>query len=380
MNKFLKVLAGFAIVLLLLFAGAKISGNGYLIKGLWASYLHGNNSATIDDARFFDTHEIKATSEVAEWQLHNNYNKTPLSKTLTDMLTTTQSVAFLVVKNDSIFSENYWDGYSENSQSNSFSMAKSITTMLAQIAIQKGVFKDWNQKVKNILPEVKGAHADELELWHLSTMSSGMEWDEKYKDPFSVTAKAYYGKDVRKLLLSLPIVDEPGKNYNYQSGSTQLLGLCLMQATGKSLATLASEWLWKPLGAKNDAKWHTDEVGTEMAYCCFNSNARDFARFGKMMLHKGNCNGAQILDSAFVEMATQGKLVPYYSYSFWLDDSHGTKVFYLRGILGQYIISIPEYNTVVVRLGHNRIPPKDGENHTEDFHVIVEEVLKMVKG
>ena len=134
------------------------------------------------------------------------------------------------------------------------------------------------------------------------------------------------------------------------------------------------------MGAKNDAKWHTDEVDTEMAYCCFNSNARDFARFGKMMLHKGNCNGAQILDSAFVEMATQGKLVPYYGYSFWLDDSHGTKVFYLRGILGQYIISIPEYNTVVVRLGHNRIPPKDGENHTEDFHVFVEEVLKMVKG
>jgi CubicO group peptidase (beta-lactamase class C family) len=150
------------------------------------------------------------------------------------MLTATKSVAFLVVKNDSLFSENYWDGYSENSQSNSFSMAKSITTMLAQIAIQKGVFKDWNQKVKSILPEVKGAHAGELELWHLSTMSSGMEWDEKYKDPFSVTAKAYYGKDVRKLLLSLPIVDEPGKNYNYQSGSTQLLGLCLMQATGKS--------------------------------------------------------------------------------------------------------------------------------------------------
>ena len=98
MKKFLKVLAGFAIVLLLLFAGAKISGNGYLVKGLWASYLHGNNSATIDDARFFDTHEIKATSEVDEWHLHNNYNKTPLSKTLTDMLTTTKSVAFLVMR------------------------------------------------------------------------------------------------------------------------------------------------------------------------------------------------------------------------------------------------------------------------------------------
>jgi CubicO group peptidase (beta-lactamase class C family) len=379
MKKFIKIIAGIAFVLLVLFVVAKSTGNGYLLKGLWASYLHGNNSATIDDARFFDTHEIKAASSIDEWQLHNNYNKIELSKPLTDVLASTKSVAFLIVKNDSLLAENYWDGYSDSSQSNSFSMAKSITTMLAQIAIQKGVFENWNQKVKLFLPELKGAHADELELWHLSTMSSGMEWDEQYKDPFSVTAKAYYGNDVRNLLLSLPIVDEPGKSHNYQSGSTQLLGLCLMQATGKPLAELASEWLWKPIGAKNNAKWHTDEVGTEMAYCCFNSNARDFARFGKMMLHKGYCNGTQILDTAFVEMATVGKLVPYYGYSFWLDESHGTKVFYQRGILGQYIISIPEYNTVVVRLGKQKIPPKEGEFHAQDFHVIVDEVIKVVK-
>ncbi len=379
MKRLLKVLTGIVLFFVLLFAAAKLSGNGYLVKGLWASYLHGNNSATIDDAKFFETHPIEAASESKEWDLHRNYNNTPLSPELKSTLEQIQTVAFLVIKNDSIISESYWDNYSENSQTNSFSMAKSITTMLAQIAIQKGLLQGWNQKVKTLLPEIKGPHADELELWHLSTMSSGLEWDEKYKDPFSVTAKAYYGDDVKELMLSLPIVNEPGKEYNYQSGSTQLLGLCVMQATGKSLAELASEWLWKPMQAKNAAKWHTDEVGTDLAYCCFNSNARDFARFGKMMLHHGNWNGTQILDSAFVQLATQGPLVPYYGYSFWLDDSHGTKVFYQRGILGQYIISIPEYNTVIVRLGHTRIPPKEGEHHTQDFHLMVDEVLKMVK-
>ncbi|MBK8658643.1 MAG: serine hydrolase [Bacteroidetes bacterium] len=108
------------------------------------------------------------------------------------MLEKTKTVAFLVLKEDSILCEQYWDNYTDSSRSNSFSMAKSITTMLAQVAIQKGFLKDWNQKVKTILPELTGPYADSLELWHLSTMSSGLDWDEN-KDPFSVTAKAYYG-------------------------------------------------------------------------------------------------------------------------------------------------------------------------------------------
>lgn len=379
MKKLLKVLASVILLLVLVVVIAYTTGNGYLMKGLWASYLHGYNSASIGDAQFFDTHTIEAAGEPQQWPVSDSYNKVALSEELKNTLDKVQTVAFLVIKNDSILSEHYWDNYSDSSRSNSFSMAKSITTMLAQVAIQKGILKGWNQKVKTLLPELKGAHADELELWHLSTMSSGLEWDEKYKDPFAVTAKAYYGSDVEKLMMSLPIVNTPGKEYNYQSGSTQLLGLCVAKATGKSLAELAAEWLWKPLQAEHAAEWHTDDKGTELAYCCFNSNARDFARFGKMMLHHGNWNGTQILDSAFVAMATSPALVPYYGYSFWLDDSHGTKVFYQRGILGQYIITIPEYNTVAVRLGHQRIQPKEGQHHSDDFHVIVEEVLKMVR-
>ena len=377
MNRFFKITGYVLIVIALLLGGLKFSGNGYLIKGLWACYLHGHNSATIDDAKFFDTHKIAAADTAWQWPLHSSYNKAPLPEKLQNVLKQTESVAFLVIKNDSILNENYWDGYSDSSQSNSFSMAKSITTMLAEIAIQKGILKGWHQKVKDILPELKGAHAGELELWHLSTMSSGLEWDEAYKNPFAVTAKGYYGDDVVKLMMTLPIKDEPGKFYNYQSGNTELLGMCIMKASGKTLAELASAWLWKPLQAQHDAKWHTDPQGTELCYCCFNSDARDFARFGRMMLHHGNWNGTQILDSSFVDMATKGALAPYYGYSFWLDNTHGTKVFAQRGILGQYIISIPEYNTVIVRLGRHCLPKKGVA--PEDFHIIIEQVLSMLK-
>lgn len=375
MKKTFRVLLIVAFILAAVFVALQVTGKSYLLKGLRATYIRGASTATIDDMRFFDTRKIESAAVPWEWPLHRDYNKTKLSDRLQESLDETKSVAFLVIKNDSILSEYYWDGYSDSSQSNSFSMAKSIVTMLAQIAVQKGVFESWQQKVVTILPEVIGPHANELELWHLSTMTSGMRWAEDYKNPLGVTAEAYYGDDVRRLILSLPIDETPGEFYQYQSGSTQLLGIALMQATGKSLSTLASEWLWKPLGAKRYAAWHTDNKGNELAYCCFNSNARDFARFGRMMLHHGNWNGTQILDSAFVHLATTGAIEPYYGYSFWVVNSYGTPVFLQRGILGQYIITIPEHNLVVVRLGHKRLANR-ADNHPEDVHLIIEEMLK----
>ena len=222
MKKLLKFLFGLLLFTALLVGLAYVSGNGYLMKGFWASYLHGYNSASISDARFFDTHKIESSTNSNDWALSDNYNKAPLSNELETMLTRVKTVAFLIIKNDSIVTEKYWEDYSDSSRSNSFSMAKSITTMLTQIAIQKGILKGWDQKVNTLLPELKGKYAHQLELWHLSTMSSGLDWDEQYKDPFSVTAKAYYGDDVEQLMNTLPIINEPGKVYNYQSGSTQL--------------------------------------------------------------------------------------------------------------------------------------------------------------
>lgn len=378
MKRIVRVLLGVLTTVVVISLILKLSGNGYLLKGLWASYLHGANSATIDDARFFDTQPIPAGKPVWEWPLSASYNKVALPGPLKDVLTETGTVAFLVVRDDSILMEHYWDGYSDSSYSNSFSMAKSIITMLAEIAIQKGIFTSWHQKVKSIFPELKGPYADELELWHLSTMSSGMHWKEHYKNPFGVTAKAYYGEDVWKLILSLPIDTKPGQTFNYQSGSTQLLGMALTKTTGKPLSELASEWLWKPLGAEYDAKWHTDDTGHELAYCCFNSNARDFARFGRLMLHDGNWNGIQILDSSFVQLATTAALAPYYGYSFWMVNSYGTKIFCQRGILGQYIITIPKRHLVIVRLGHKRLPQQP-DHHPEDLHVIIKQVLKLTE-
>ena len=353
---------------------AYITGNQFLLKGVWAAYLHGNSSATISDAQFFDTRTIEAGTTVS-WVESSDYNKQNISDELRTSLEETQSVAFLMAQGGELVYEEYWDDYSEDSRSNSFSMAKSITTMLVQCAIQDGLIESWDEKVVKLLPEMQGEFAEELTLRNLSTMTAGLDFNEHYTNPFDITAKLYYGPDVANLMFeNVPVHKKPGVEFEYQSGATQLLGLCVMRAAQMPMATYASEKLWKPLGAKYSAQWHLDnEDGKELAFCCFNSNARDFARFGQMMLQNGSYNGKQILDSSFVEAATNPFIEPYYGHSFWIDDSYGTHIFYQRGILGQYIIVIPEHDLVIVRLGHMR--RGNDHNHTIDFRVIVEEVL-----
>ena len=375
MKTFFKFLSGLVLVLVVIVLGLLISGNKYLLKGVWATYLHGEKSASIGDARFFDTRTVETGTPIP-WKVSSHYNKMELSERLQDLNKQTESVAFLVAKNDSILYEQYWDGFSDTSHSNVFSATKSITSMLAQCAIQDGFITSWDQKVKDFLPELKGEFADDLTIRHLSTMTAGLDFNEHYTDPFCITAQMYYTDDVWDLILDkVPVSKKPGETFVYQSGATEMLGMVIIKATGQHLADYASEKLWKPLGAEQPAKWHLDdENGTEMAYCCFNTNIRDFARFGEMMLHHGNMNGSQILDSSFYNLASHGFAVPFYGYGFWVCNDFDTPVFYQRGILGQYVIIIPERHLVVSRMGHKRIDPTD--HHPEDFLIIVEEILK----
>ena len=371
----LRVILAVSILFGILIAAAFMTGNSHLIKGVWATYLHGEKTATIDDDRFFDTRKVIANNPQA-WSFDEKYNTVSLSDTLQRSLDISNTVAFLVVKNDKILIEKYWDGYSDTSHSNSFSMAKSIITLLTQIAIQEGFIKGWNDKVIDYLPNIEGPFAAELELWHLSTMTAGLQWNEHYTNPFDITAKAYYGNDIEQLLYDeVPVIAKPGATYEYQSGAPQLLGLILAKATGQAVSDFASKYLWNPIGAEHTALWHLDhEGGQELTYCCFNSNARDFARLGQLMLDSGKYNNQQIIDPAFVAKAQHGVGVDYYGWSFWIYNELNTPCYYFRGILGQYVIVFPEKDLVVCRLGKRRL--ENENNHPKDFQVIARESLK----
>lgn len=371
-------LAALAFIILLLV----ILDYNYLLRGFQVIYLSGHTTAYIDDYPEFENRTIAAGNEYQPWPKHSRYSTaTPtekLQKTNKDLGT----IAFLIIKNDSIWYENYAEGYDENSKTNSFSMAKTITTALLGKAIDDGYIKSLDQPVAEFLPEFNTPPGSEITVGDLASMASGIDWNEDYFNPFSQTARVYFDKNIREVVLDLKVIDKPGTAFEYLSGNTILLGLVLEKATGKNLSTYLSESFWKPLGMKNDALWQLDseESGMEKAYCCISSNARDFARFGKLFKDHGKWNNQQVLDSAFIAKATLPRFAdsPEYGYGLWLSDYKDKEIFYLRGVLGQYVIVIPEDNLIIVRLGHAYEKLEKDEKHHPDFYIYIDETYKMM--
>ena len=354
-----------------------VSGYGYLYRALVYNYVN------IDDLELFDSRTI-AAGKGEPWALGSDYNKKPLTPELKQTLESYETVAFLVVKDDSIRSEIYWDNYSEKSISNSFSAAKSVVSILVGIAIDEGKIKSIDQQVCDFLPEFCEGQSNQLTIRHLLMMSSGLDWDEGYTSLFGPTTRASYDTDLSKQVLDLKVITTPGKEFNYMSSNTELLALIVSKATGTTLSEYASEKLWKPIGAERDAQWSLDHKdGIEKAYCCFYSNARDFARIGKLFLNKGRWNGKQIISEDYVNQcitpapitdnAQPNKI---YGFQWWITEYENLKVFYARGILGQYIFVIPDLNIVFVRLGHKR-GEKDAGGQLLDVPVYLAEVVKM---
>ena len=355
------------ILLVILNLAILVSGKTYLYKGIANTYLKGRSGPSISEYRIFENREVKAGAE-QKWHLSKTYNSARIPAALEPHFAAMGTVAFVVVKNDSLQHEQYWDGYGPDSHSNSFSMAKSFVSMMIGCAIDEGRIKSVDEPVSDFLPEFKDGDNAKLTIKHLLTMSSGINFDENYVNPLAYPAAAYYGSDLKKLTYGYKVTEEPGKTFKYLSGNSELLGFILEKATGKPISEYMSEKLWKPLGARNAAFWSLDHKdGMEKAYCCFNSNAPDFARIGQLYLDTGKWNGSQLISKEYVlnsirpadlKVAEDGTQNDRYGYAWWLiPDYKGHYVFYARGILGQYIFCIPDKKMVVVRLGNRREKP-----------------------
>lgn len=354
----------------------------YLLRAVRTIYFKGYTTAFLEDYKEFPNRTIKKGVS-QPWAISKEYNSVPSTETLNKTHNELQTIAYLIIKNDSIWHESYYDGFGKDSKSNSFSIAKSVVSAALGKAIMEGKIKSLDQKVTDFFPELKGKYAKEVTVGDLSSMASGLSWDEKYYSPFSIVTKAYFDDKLKDIILGLDIKEKPGQQFKYLSGATQLLAMCIEKATGKYLSDYVSESFWQPMGAENDALWQLDEAdtGIEKAYCCIASNARDFARFGRLYKQHGKWNGKQILDSAFVAKSIQPRFAesPEYGYGWWLHTIKGKKLYYMRGHLGQFVIVIPEDDLIIVRLGHLKGLQTKTDPHSNDLYVYVEEAYKMLE-
>ncbi len=385
LKSFFKFIFKFVVVVVILINLIIIfSGRFYLYKGLWHTYLKGRSGPSATEYTIFHNRIIKANNPQV-FTKHTSYNKTSLDTTLLHRLQKYNIHAFVVIKNDSLLHESYWDGFSDTSHTNSFSMAKSYVSALLGCAIKEGKIKNYNQLLSEFIHLKDKDVTEQVTLKQLATMSSGIDFNESYKNPFGYPAEGYYGSDIIKASSNTGLKTKPGTYFNYVSGNTALLGKCISVATSQSLSDYCSAKLWTPLGCEQNAYWSLDsDGGQEKGFCCLNSNAKDFARLGLLYLHKGNWKGQQLIDTAYIEESIKpsatlnSKNEPQHSYGIgiWLTAYKSQAVFYMRGILGQFIICLPQQNMVIVKLGRKRNPL----NSTDELPAEVATCIDMAIG
>ena len=341
-----------------------------------------NTKASIDDYKFFDNVEIKRSDSLFEWPKHNLYNQIGSSKTLDSVHNKNETVAFLIIKNDSIIKEDYFLGYDENSMTNSFSMSKSIISFLFLKSVEQGTIPSLNSKLSDYFPAFNESNGGNVTLSDLSTMSSGLVWEENYKDLMGITAQAYVTKDLNKLMMGSKFSGISGDKFKYLSGNTQLLAMAIEKANNSTIPELTYKWLWDPMGAKNDALWMIDSKEKNMtkAYCCLSSNAKDFAKVGLVYKNFGKINKQKIIDSSFVSMSIKPRFNsnPIYGYGLWIGKQNNIDFFSLRGHQGQYVIVIPKEDVIIVRLGKRKSRGSDLNNHPSDFNLYITESLNIL--
>ena len=379
-------LFSFLAIFLLVNAFILLSGRFYLYKGIANTYLVGKTGPGIYDLDVFPYSTIKK-GKPESWNIHSQFNRQKLKKSDQEFMNSLQTSAFLVFRGDTLLYENYSSSQTKNSVSNSFSAAKTVVALLIGIAVEEGKISSIDEPVANYIPEFKGGDKSKITIRHLLMMASGLDWEESSKNPLSENAESYYGTDLHGLVTRQKAVAPPGRKFIYQSGNSQLLGYILEKATNMSVSAYTQEKIWKKIGAEHDAFWSLDkENGDEKAFCCLYATARDFGRLGKLILNQGKFGNTQIVPEWYMkEMVDvpsigteEGIPNQRYGLHIWTYDAGENPIYYCRGIKGQYIISMPKENLVIVRLGMER---KDNFALPKDQKIaLVDEAIKRKVG
>ena len=361
------------VISIILFFSLKISPYGYLIKGIKGAYFDGHTSAHIYDRKHFSQREIPSLNPQP---FQHAEEKWSLNTQTREALEGFDTRGLVVLKDHKVVLEEYWEDHNAQTISNSFSVAKSIITLLVQIAIQDGYIGSWDEPITQYIPEYKIPEGVSIPtLRHFSTMTAGMQIKEDYKNPFSKTAKLYYHDDVAEVVLSTPPGKfEAGTEWEYQSACTQMLGIALTRAVSESISSYANRELFTKLGFETDATWHLDhEGGIELAFSSLNAATLDFAKIGEFALNHGRVGEFEVVDSTFLSMAVQGFKSPRYGHGYWIYPETQGKIYGSRGMLGQIIMVVPEHNLVVARTGQT-----SGPKWIEDFNQVEKTLLEQV--
>ena len=290
-------------------------------------------------------------------------------RTLNAYLARQPATGLLIARGNTILVERYQYARTDRDRFTSWSMAKTVTSMLIGIAIAEGFIRSVDDPAAAYVPELAGTEYGRTSLRHLLQMSSGVRFREDYSAGSSDIARLVLATYLRRGTGGVSAVTPfnqrlapPGRRFSYSSAETQVLGLVLRAATGRPLAEYLEAKIWQPMGAEADATWLVDNSGQEAAFCCLNAVLRDYARLGLLLAQGGAWRGRQLIPAAWViEATTVPEGQPYlgavtatlgYGYQTWIGPldtvADDRRLFLLWGVRGQRIYVDPRSRLVMV--------------------------------
>ncbi|NLH50169.1 MAG: serine hydrolase [Myxococcales bacterium] len=324
------------------------------------------NVSSVYDYKIFPGNELTASGQPFHFEKDLAAGRVPATlsfgrfqnQKLDEFLAANDTLAFLVLKDDRLVDERYFNGHSPTALSMSFSLGKSIHSLLIGIALAEGKIGSLDQPVTDYLPELRDRGFDQLTIRHCLQMTSGIRYKE-WDNPFGRHVRLYYGDDIEKEILGFTLKEPPGTRFEYRSGDTMLLALILKRVLApETITQYLQRKLWTPLGMEGDGLLCTDYAGKlEKVYCCLSARAVDFLKFGRLMLRQGEWDGTRIVPAEWVRQSTRidesfGS-VWYYQIQWWLASKERGD-FMAVGHLGQYLYVNPGKNLAVLRLGRSR--------------------------
>lgn len=288
-----------------------------------------------------------------------------------DFLAETDTGALLVIENGKVRFEDYWLSGGRDVQWMSMSVAKSFISASVGIAVDEGHIKSIEEPVTNYVPALKGSAYDGVRIKDILQMSSGARWNEDYSDPNSDINRfgkiLALGGSLDGFAATLEREREPGTYNHYNSTDTQVLGMLLTAATGRTVTDYMEEKLWHPLGMEANGYWIIDDQNMEMVFGGLNATARDYAKLGELYRLSGKWNGTQIVSADWVKASVTpdaphllpetkiaaGDVFPVgYGYQWWVPASTEGE-YSAIGVYNQFIFVNPARGTVIVKLSAN---------------------------
>ena len=288
----------------------------------------------------------------------------------------TDTNAFIVFRNGVMTYEWYKDGISQSTQLPSYSVAKTMTSIMIGQLISQGKIKE-SDKFVDYFPDLKaGTSFDLVTIKQLLDMQAGVGVSDNYPAGPSgwgvAIAQMYASTDLDWFLKNnRKMAFEPGSKSEYRSVDSQMLGMIIKKVTGKRVTDYFSKNVWQPAGAKYPATWNVDRVGgTEKTFCCFNASGIDYARIGMLFLNGGYAGPNKIIDKAWLNRLTTPVTT--------LDRNwgYGAQVWHpypntslMLGLHGQFVFINSESRTVIVKLSDN---PTDSDHESDTAKALLE--------